>query len=508
MKGFLTWFKGSTKLKRWIFLILVGIVLFCYGFANILVEDEMTFLEVLKVVILFVVGFTSVVMGIIYIQKRTLELVIEADAVKPEDANLDMKSLIFNKNIYDKGPNVVVIGGGSGLDAVLDGMKKYTNNITAIVTVSDYGRMNAGKNNELNLLPTQDINESIISLSENKEIMRILLEHKFINQKLDGLSFGEVFLTAMKEITGGLAESIEASSKILKVTGKVLPVTLDEMMICAELEDGTVIEAKDKIREVTAEKISPISRIYVAPTNSKPAPGVLEAIQEADIVIIGPGSLYTNVLPNLLIKGVAKAVKETKALKVYITNIMTEPGQTDNYSISDHIDAITEHVGKGLIDYCICDTGELVPEYVRRYNLDGADVVEQDIQKVSTRGIRVIRRDLSKIVDNYIRHDSDILSATIIELICTDLKFRDKHDEEQYILLNSKLKSDKQHQKNKKKVKKDSKRQQNKERKIKEKETLKRKGVKRKSKFTAKYQERISAIQESDAKEKSKNDIK
>ena len=488
MKGFLSWIKSNAKIKRWIFLILIGIILSCYGFAEILVSREMDFLQVAKVIGVFVVGFTCVVIGLVFIQKRTLELVIESETKKDD---IDIQSLIFNKNVYDKGPNIVVIGGGSGLNTVLEGLKTYTSNITAIVTISDYGKIASDSRKQLELLPLDDIKESIVALSSDVSIMETLMNHKFENDRLKELCFGDVYLSAMKEIFGNVAESIEKSSDVLKITGKVLPVTLDEITICAELKDGTIVEQKDRIPNVVTEKVSSIQRMFITPTNSKPSPGVIEAIQKADAIIIGPGSLYTNVIPNLLIKGVAKAIKESKAIKVYVTNIMTEPGQTDNFSITDHIDAIIGHVGTGIFDFCICDTGEITPEFVRRYNQDGSDVVEQDISKANTRGINVIRRDLSYIKGDYIRHNPDVIASTIIELICNDLRYKDKQNETQYFLLNSKLKEEKKREKKNKKAKR---------RKIRETAPKKGNRIKKKSKFQSKYNERIKSIKASDKK--------
>ena len=200
------------------------------------------------------------------------------------------------------------------------------------------------------------------------------------------------------------------------------------------------MEEKSRIPEVVSDKITKISRILLNPSNCKPAPGVIEAIKKADCIIIGPGSLYTNVIPNLLVNGVAKAIKESTAIKVYISNIMTEPGQTDNYSVSDHLNAIIEHCGTGIVDYCIYDTGEIIPEFIKKYNLEGQDLVEQDIDKV--KGIKFLQRNLS-ISNGHIRHDPSLVASSIIELICDDLKYQDKQNDPQYLMLNTKLREDK-----------------------------------------------------------------
>ena len=431
-----------------------------------------------------------VIVGLVFIQKRTLEVLIEADAVNKTKDDLDIRSLIFNKNVYDKGPNIVVIGGGSGLDSILSGIKKYTSNVTAIVTASDYGN----KVGNHNLIPLTDIKIGFIGLATDKDAMKRILNYRFEDNVLGKPTFIEQYVTAMKNLYGNFADSIEQSNKVLNITGKVLPVTTDGMNICVELKDGTVITEKNRIRDIVGDKVSPISRVYVNPTNARPAKGVIEAIQNADAIIIGPGSLYMNVLPNLLVKGVASAVKESKALKVYVSNIMTEPGQTDDYSVDDHINAIFEHLGKGIIDFCICDTGDVAPEYIRRYNLDGADILEQDFQKVKDRGIQVIKKDLAKIENGYIRHDSEILAATIVDLLCTDLRFKNRENDPQYILLNTQLRDGKHHEKVKDKNRKSKQKREKKQ----NKETnnnKKKNRFKKVSKFSEKYKNRIESIQ-------------
>ena len=253
------------------------------------------------------------------------------------------------------------------------------------------------------------------------------------------------------------------------------------------------MEEKSRIPEVVSDKITKISRILLNPSNCKPAPGVIEAIKKADCIIIGPGSLYTNVIPNLLVNGVAKAIKESTAIKVYISNIMTEPGQTDNYSVSDHLNAIIEHCGTGIVDYCIYDTGEIIPEFIKKYNLEGQDLVEQDIDKV--KGIKFLQRNLSMISNGHIRHDPSLVASSIIELICDDLKYQDKQNDPQYLMLNTKLREDKRIHKIKKTM----------EKKEKKKGSSKKTEIKKgKSKFSSKYSDRIASIREADEKVKRK----
>lgn len=496
MKGFFKWFKSNTKIKRWILLIIVGILLCLYGMAEVLTSKQMEFINLAKIAGVFVVGFICIVYSIIAIQKRTLEILVENSDKRANDETSNLKTLIFNKKVYNQGPKVVAIGGGAGLNSVLKGLKNYTDNITAIVTVSDYGEPKTESRKMLDTLPLDDVKGSIIALSSDEGAMEKLMNFKFNSGRLSNLSFSDVYFLAMNTLYNDFTESVKESQNIFNMTGKVLPVTLEEIKICAELEDGTVIESKDKIPELINNTTSKISRIFITPSNCRPAPGVIEAIMEADAIVIGPGSLYTNVIPNLLVKGVAKAIKDSKAFKIYVSNLMTEPGQTDNYTLSEHIKAINEHVGKGVIQYCIYDTGEIMPEYIRKYNMEGAELVEQDVSKVKVEGVSLIQRNLSHIENGKIRHNPDAIAVSIIQLICDDLKFNNMENNAQYMMLNKKLKSSK---KSLKKQTKDNKKNM---------KNIKQKRTKTgKSKFLDKYSERVKAIRESEMKQEERQKL-
>lgn len=457
MKSFFGWLKNSSKIKRWIILMLVGMILSCYGFAQILVLDRLELMDIIKIVFTFVAGVTLFILGMVFMQKRTLELAVFKGT----------KSVAKLTDSKDRGPKIVVIGGGIGLNRILAGLKNYTNNLTAIVTVSNYG-------NKVTRNVTDDIRNSIIALSKDSNEMS-----KLMNMQINKTTFGDTYLDTMRKTHRDFSEGVEKSNSVLSMVGKVLPATLDEMHICVELEDGTVIEEKEKIAEITTTKVTKINRVYIKPTNCRTAPGIVDAIKEADAIVIGPGSLYTSVIPNLLIKNVAKTIRESKAYKIYISNIMTENGHTDDYALSDHINAITDHAGTKIIDYCICDNGDIIPEILRKYNKSGANLV--DIDKQNIKGVNIVRADVSCTEGEYIRHNPDLIAKQIIEIIVNDLKFKDKKTDEQYILLNAKLKETKKNIKPKKKTK-----------------HKKEKRVKGKSKFSSKYQDRIESIRESE----------
>lgn len=490
MKGLFNWLKSNTKIKRWLFLILIGIIFFCFAISNIIVDKETDFQDLIFIIISFVIGFLCTIIGIIHIQRRTLEILVENTNLNNSE---NVKSLIYNKKVYSQGPKIVVLGGGNGLNSILKGLKSYTDNITAIVTVSDYEKGMLNSSNSQKSMPLDEVKGSIISLAKDEKMMNDLINLKFNEGSLKNFTFGDIFLHAMNEINVDISESIEKTKDILNMTGKVLPVTLEKIKICAELEDGTIIENKDDIPDVVNSKTSEISRVFINPYHSKPAPGVLEAIREADCICFAPGSLYTSIIPNLLIKGVAKEIKESKAFKVYVSNLMTEPGQTYNYTLSDHVQAINSHSGGNIIDYCIYDTSEIIPEYIRKYNMEGYELVEQDIQKVKNMGIKVIQRDISGVDGEFIRHSPKETARAIIELVCEDLKFNNKQNDFKYLSVNDRLKTDRKS--NKKRKNKNENKKANK------------KDLKRKSKFYSKYQDRIESIHESDMKLKEKEKL-
>ena len=489
MRGLHEWFKNSSKMKRWMFLILIGVVLVSYGIANIIVStNAITFQYAAKIIVFFALGFTCVVLGLVFLNKRTMEIFVEAtDDRISSDKKVNINSLIFNKNIYEQGPNIVVIGGGSGLNTLVDGLKRYTSNITAIVTVSNYGENLSKDNEKLKYLQLEDIKNGIASLAidENSK-MSELLNYRFKSGDLKGTAFSDIYFESMQNISNGLAEAVKNSNDIFKIYGKVLPITEDEMNICAELGNGYVVEEKSKIASVVYDKLTKINRVYLSPSNCKPTPGVIEAIQNADSIIIGPGSIYTNIIPNLLVNGVARAIRESKARKFYVCNIMTEPGLTDNYSVADHINSIIEHCGEGLIDYCLYDTGEVIPEFIKKYNLDGADLVEQDLKGIKEKRIKFIKENLSIIIDDCVRHNANLIADIVIQVICDDLKYLDKQNEPEYLMMNSKLKADKEINRQKKRNLKKNEPKTNK------------KARREKSKFASKYSDRIESIKNTD----------
>lgn len=320
-------------------------------------------------------------------------------------------------------PNIVCIGGGTGLSVMLRKLKKVSSNITAVVTVADDGGGSGMLRSDLNMLPPGDIRQCILALSQTEPLMKELLTYRFKSGSLSGQSFGNLFLAAMTGISNGnFVDAVRKVSDVLRVTGQVLPVTDRDVHLRATLLNGMTVYGESNIGHCTHQYKSKITEISLEPLDKNaeiaPLPEVLWAIDKADLIILGPGSLYTSVLPNLMVPKITDAIYNAKAKVVYINNIMTQPGETDGYTAFDHVNAILKHTRPDFIDYCIMNCGRVDKDLLFRYIEDGATVVRGDMHKIIECGIEVIQADLVEInEEGLIRHNSRTLSETIEKLL-------------------------------------------------------------------------------------------
>ena len=320
---------------------------------------------------------------------------------------------------------IVVVGGGTGLSTMLRGLKKYTDNITAIVTVADNGGGSGVLRDEMGILPPGDIRNCVLALAETEPLMEKLLSYRFTEGSLSGQSFGNLFLAAMNGVCGGYIEAVRNVSDILSVKGTVLPVTLDDININAHLYDGSVIEGEKNISAGLKLGDKRIERIELVPKNAKILPDAKAAIADADLIVLGPGSIYTSVIPNLLVKGVYKAIKRANAKVVYVCNIMSQPGESDNMTAYDHVEAIYRHSCEGLIDICIANTQDLPERMKKSYNPQNSSRVVIDDKKFKKEKIKLINRDLVSVKNNkYIRHNYNELAKVIFEECLNEKKER------------------------------------------------------------------------------------
>lgn len=419
------WFRPGMMIKRWLILSAVGIASISFGLSFMVREIYLSLIE--KVLSLFLVlsGFILIYIAIRYIVRTFFNVLSNSGFRISLDADR-LSNMMYEKRILIKGPKIVVIGGGTGLSTMLRGLKAYSSNITAVVTVADDGGGSGVLRQDLGMLPPGDIRNCILALADTEPIMQQLLQYRFEEGMLKGQSFGNLFLAAMDGISSSFEEAVHKMSDVLAVTGRVLPVTLENVKLCAELEDGYKICGESRIGKHNSFHKGKIKRVYMEPQKVRPLQEVLDAILEADMIVLGPGSLYTSIIPNLLVDGICDALKKSNAKKVYVCNVMTQPGETDGYSVYDHIYALEEHSYKGIIDHCIVNTGDIPDELKEKYINDGAETVKFDEDRTNMMGIKAKAADLVSIKNNFVRHNPKVLADIIIDLVAEEILSKDK----------------------------------------------------------------------------------
>lgn len=308
---------------------------------------------------------------------------------------------------------IVTIGGGTGLSTMLRGLKKYTHNITAIVTVADDGGSSGILREELGMPAAGDIRKCISALAEVNPIVDELINYRFNDGILKGHPFGNIYLAALCGISESFEEAVNKMNRLFGVDGEILPVTNENVYLSALLDNGDEIHGEANIGSA---KSGEIEKVFLEPENAKPADGVLEAIFDADMIIMGPGSLYTSIIPNLLVKDVAEAIEQSKALRVYVANIMTQPNETTEHGLYKHIERLENHAGRNIIDCVIANAGRIPEGLLKRYALEGAEPVALNPEKLIKRDIRVILGNLWYNDNGFIRHNYNELAKILMNL--------------------------------------------------------------------------------------------
>jgi uncharacterized cofD-like protein len=321
------------------------------------------------------------------------------------------------------GVRVVAIGGGTGLSTLLLGLKHYVSrrrqeserhpisDLASIVTVSDDGGSSGRLRREYRVLPPGDIRNCMVALSQDEALLGRLFQYRFDSGRgLRGHSFGNLFLTALSHVTGDFAEAVRVSGEVLAIRGRIFPATLDNVSLEAVMTDGKIVQGETKI----AKSGKQIRQLRLRPRRVHPLPEVLEAIKQANLILIGPGSLYTSILPNLLVSGVAESIEASSATRVYIANLMTQPGETGGYSLAEHVQAIYRHTRRRLFDFVVASNKTVSPEVARRYRLRGAEAVRVDLANLQRLGVRCLLDDLLE-EHGVVRHDSQRLAQLLVE---------------------------------------------------------------------------------------------
>lgn len=316
----------------------------------------------------------------------------------------------------DLDTKIVALGGGTGLSTMLRGLRKFTQHITAVVTVADDGGSSGMLRDDLNMLPPGDIRNCINALANIDPVMRDLINYRFPEGKLAGHSFGNLFLAALNGISESFDEAVKKMNKLLNIDGLVLPVTNADITLAAVLDNGQVVRGESNIGHGIPRDVR-IHRVQLIPRDAEPVAGLLDKIQEADVITMGPGSLYTSIIPNLLVNGVVDAIRESGAVKIYVCNIMTQPSETDFYTVYDHLAAVEQHSYPGICDYVICNNKKIPPQILERYCAENAETVEIDREKFAGSAVGLIEDNLLRIIDDkYIRHDFDRVAQVIMKL--------------------------------------------------------------------------------------------
>jgi uncharacterized cofD-like protein len=411
------WLPG---LKRWILIGSIGIAFVVFGVLLLLGYHPITRTgDFIRDVMEDVVqqfphrraGIIVIVGGGIFIAVAVARIATSIlGAYLPEDRE-SIPDVLFRKRHLGRGPKVVVIGGGTGLANLLQGLKKYTNRITAIVTVGDDGGSSGRLREELGVLPPGDIRNCITALADEDKLVTELFRYRFAQgQGLEGHSFGNLFLTALCAITDGdMIEAVRVASRVLNSCGQVVPSTLSHISLVAKMSDGREVRGESSITKAGGQ----IDRLYLDPVGQA-APGAMEAILGADLIVLGPGSLYTSIIPNLLVKGIPEAIKQSPARKVYVCNVMTQPGETVNYSVADHIQALLVHSDTPVNGANKLVQTVLVNENVpATTNVEGQTPVRYDADRVREFGIHTMKKSL--VSEKFIsHHDSNKLAEVIM----------------------------------------------------------------------------------------------
>lgn len=418
MATLLKWFTPGMKIKRWLFLAMLGSALIGLGAALLdrhvvglmgvimeLMANQLSFVpQGLMGVFIIILGLTMMGYGF----KMAFRSII--GVIKPDQSERLVET-IYNRRSLQRGPKIVTIGGGTGLSSLLKGLKEYTSNITAIVTVTDDGGSSGRLRDNLGILPPGDIRNCVVALADKESLMEEVLQYRFTSGELAGHNLGNLFLAGLTDVSGGFDGAVRALSKVLAIRGQVLPATLENVTLGAELEDKTLVFGECNI----SASRSRIKRIFLRPEICRPLPEALDAIREADIIILGPGSLYTSIIPNLLVQGMAEAIKNSPAPKLYICNIMTQPGETQGYTAYEHIKAIFDHVGP-IVDQILVNSEPIPNRLLKKYREKGAAPVKVDTPALNRLGVKVWSKYLVQ-HSNLVRHQPEKLAQAVMSII-------------------------------------------------------------------------------------------
>ena len=412
--SWLRWLTPGLQIKRWLLLLMLSELVLVLGVAYALKEVYQTarlpgfffyltlqFLPYWARAIIF--GLFGVGLLLVSYLKLTQSIL---GPFLPGNSTSSVLEVIHAYRLRGRGPRAVAIGGGTGLSSLLRGLKTYTSNLSVIVTVADDGGSSGRLRDEYRILPPGDFRQCLIALADAEPLMKQLFDHRFKEGSLNGHAFGNLFIMAMADVTGNFEQALRESGKVLAVKGTIVPSTLQDVTLVASINGGTV-EGESKIPKQNA----PISHVFLKPDGVQVNPEAAQAILNAELIIVGPGSLYTSILPNLLVEGMVEAIKASPALKLYICNLAAQPGETEGYGVDDYLRVIREHVGANLFDFV------LVNSNTSHAPTGGqAPVIFRPVDTTRNPDVRFIASDVVNVrIPSH--HDPDKLARTIMRKV-------------------------------------------------------------------------------------------
>lgn len=422
----LKWLYPGMKFKRWLLLFAVGVMIVSLGIAVVFNYKYIDHIEeaIFRTVYLWSGGYDykyTAIAGLIMVAAGASIMLVAAKFIiksvitvlLPSNPSEKLVDLIYEKRMLGKGPAITVVGGGHGLSVLLRGIKQATSNVTAVVTVADDGGSSGRLRQDLGMIPPGDLRNCLVALADTEPLMEKLFQHRFEgSSELSGHSFGNLFIAAMTQVTGDVETALKESSKVLAVKGQVLPASKEFVRLDAIMEDGTVVCGESQIPEAHKR----IHRVKLYPEHAEAVQSSLDAIRNAEAIVLGPGSLYTSVIPNLLVEGIGDAICRSKAVKIYICNVMTQPGETDGYTASMHVKAIMDHAGRNAVDYVIVNSTPVPKDLKQKYAETGAYPVEVDDDALNQLGVGIIKADLITSKDA-IHHDPKKLCDSVMRVV-------------------------------------------------------------------------------------------
>lgn len=437
------WLAPGLLIKRWLFLSVAGFGLMILGAGTWvgltpiyrlmdLISNVLGTLT--RIVPNSISGPLALILGVVLVfwgQSRSFDSI--TDVLQPESEE-ELVDVLLARRRLNRGPKIVAIGGGTGLSTLLRGLKDYSSNITAIVTVADDGGSSGRLRREMGILPPGDLRNCVAALAAEEKLLTELFQYRFnAGDGLSGHSFGNLFLTAMTDITGDLEQAVAASSKVLAIRGRVLPATLSDVRLWAEMDNGSFVEGESQIPHAQGK----ILNVGCTPENPPAIPAVIKAIEEADFIIMGPGSLYTSVIPNLLVPEIRRAIAARDVPRVYVCNIMTQPGETDGYSLSDHITAIDRVCGQRVFDAVVVNRRSPSAQALIRYSQENSHPVFVDRSETAQLGRRIISAHIldEDFDTGYVRHNHQRLARVLLRWYGKTRNFKTIKDEEMVIHL-------------------------------------------------------------------------